>query len=139
MALPAGLNVVLRSPASFGSRSSVVSRIALGVVRSQVVICEVRKENGTGQRLAFSCGPDARPMDMAYRVTIGSRTCEAASIAAVGEGMPAGALPQEGVGPGGESHEWWSGIRDRRVRAITALEGYVTSYVGLNPLAIRLP
>ena len=77
-------------------------------------------------------------MDTAYRVTMGPTTLRAARMAAVEEGMPGGVLPQDGVGPRGDAYERWSGIRDRRIREITALEGHVMPYVGLNPLAVRL-
>ena len=51
--------------------------------------------------------------------------------------MLAGVLLQDGVGPKGDAYERWSGIRDRRIGDITAQEGHVTSYVRLNPLALR--
>ena len=59
-------------------------------------------------------------------------------MAVVGKGMPAGALSQDGVGPSGGSCERWRRIRDRRIRAITPLEGHVTPCIVLNPLALRL-
>ena len=77
-------------------------------------------------------------MDMAHRGTMGWTKRRAARMAAVGERMPAGVLLQNGVGPRGDAYGRWSGFRDRRIGEIIAQDGHVTSFVGLNPLALRL-
>ena len=128
--LPLGCGCCVRAVAVHGMQPAEV------LIRT-VDVAPVGRPQRTHRAVVTDSGATVM-VDIAYRVTMGPTTSRAVRMAVVGEGMPAEALPQDGVGPRGDAYERWRGIRDRRIGEITALEGHVTSYVRLSPLALRL-